>query len=426
MDSNSFKYDETYYKSHCGNDYERNNGWEEIFAVYASHIVKELAPKTSLDVGCASGYMVESLRDRGVDAEGADISDYALSCVREDIKPYCFKHSATEPFEKKYDLVTCIEVLEHLSRNDISLAVENLCNTSDVVLFSSTPFDYDEESHISVHPVEFWAELFAYNGFYHDVQYDCSYLSVQAMLFRKNKKNEIDLIRDYERLLFQKHQENVAVRHKLVLSNENVELYKSAYQKHVDIINNELNPKIIKLSEVESGYRKSYADEVEKRKFFEDRYYINTEEHKELEIYKVENEQLKHTLECMRNDFGKDVRRYVVSTSLKGFLVSKYRWKKENKILLAKDESFWKPVFNAEYYAEHNPDIRDVYGADAYKLLKHFICFGMLEGRVANSSFDINVYMACNPDVVEEWKGDVRAYYLHYITDGRKEGRRAI
>ena len=64
-------------------------------------------------------YLVAALRDRGVEAYGVDISEYAISKVREDIKPYCCVGSLTESLPKQlpetYDLVVTIEVLEHLS-----------------------------------------------------------------------------------------------------------------------------------------------------------------------------------------------------------------------------------------------------------------------------------------------------------------------
>lgn len=44
--------------------------------------------KKVLEIGCAKGYVVEALRDFGVDAYGIDVSEYAISCAREDIKPY--------------------------------------------------------------------------------------------------------------------------------------------------------------------------------------------------------------------------------------------------------------------------------------------------------------------------------------------------
>ncbi len=555
MDMSSQKYNEAYYKTHCGKNYERNNGWEEIFAGYAQHIVRELNPHSVLDVGCACGYMVESLRDRGVDAEGMDISEYALSCVREDIKPYCFCQSAVVPIKKKYDLITCIEVLEHLEAEEIPAAIENLCSAADTVLFSSTPFDYGEESHVSVHDPEFWVEQFSYCGFYHDVQYDCAYLSVQAMLFRRGDKNKVDLIREYEHVLFQKHQANVALRQQLKVDAENVNIYKEAYQKHVDMINEELNPKIAeltqklgsceeeqkvqyekqleeqkaeyekqleeqkaeyekqleeqkaqsekqleeqkaqsekqlegqkaqyekqlegqkeqyekqleeqkaqsekqlkeqkaqsekqlkeqkaqyekqmeeqekeylrKMEEQETRFRESFDNEVEKRKHYEEHYHVNQQVSKELETYKIEKEQSRHALEFLKSSNNEKSGKAIYTMGLKEFLKAKYEWIKENRRLQARDKRFWDPVFNPDYYAMHNPDIQSMYGGDDEKLLKHFICMGMIEGRRANAEFDVNVYMNYNPDVVEKLGFDTRAYYLHYISEGQKAGRRSI
>ncbi len=34
--------------------------------------------RTVLDVGCATGYLVEVLRERGIDAEGCDVSQFAV------------------------------------------------------------------------------------------------------------------------------------------------------------------------------------------------------------------------------------------------------------------------------------------------------------------------------------------------------------
>ena len=265
MSDNKNYYDTDYYKSHCGEAYERGHGWEEIFGNYADRVVKEIRPHKTLDVGCAKGFFVEALRDRGVEAYGIDISDYAISEVREDIKPFCKVQSVLLPIEEKYDLITCIEVLEHLEGKDIPLAIQRMCEATDEIIFSSTPYDYEEESHISIHAPEYWVEQFAYNGFYHDVQYDCSYIAVQTMRFRKMEKRKIDLIREYESELFRKQQEIVVARQRYKQSEENVLIYKEAYQKHVDMINQELNPKITelngKISEIAEDTRKT----VEKR-----------------------------------------------------------------------------------------------------------------------------------------------------------------
>lgn len=427
-------YDADYYRSHCGDEYERGHGWEEIFGNYADRIVKEINPRKTLDVGSAKGFFVEALRDRGVEAYGIDISDYAIAEVREDIKPFCKVQSALLPIEEKYDLITCIEVLEHLDSKDIPLAIQRMCEAADDIIFSSTPFDYEEESHVSIHAPEYWVEQFAYNGFYHDVQYDCSYIAVQTMRFRKADKSKVDLIREYESELFQKQQEIVAARQRYKLSEENVTIYKEAYQKHVDMINQELNPKISELteqvseiakkteSEMKQRCRVQIEEEVKKRKYFEEKYYQNMDALEEVKNINAELQHARATIVRLQQQLGSGNN---PNAKIWKLMKQKYASKYREKKLLRKDISFWKPVFDAKYYAEYNKDIFDVFGTDEKALLKHFIRYGMYEGRIANKFFDINVYMSCNPDVAEERMYDRRLCYLHYITDGMMEGRTA-
>jgi hypothetical protein len=59
---------------------------------------------------------VEALRQRGIDAEGIDLSSYAISHVHESVRPYCRVASITDDLPDRYDLIVSIEVLEHRRR----------------------------------------------------------------------------------------------------------------------------------------------------------------------------------------------------------------------------------------------------------------------------------------------------------------------
>ena len=338
-----------------------------------------------------------------------------------------------------------------LDQKDISSAIEKLCHATDDIIFSSTPFDYEESSHVSVHNPEYWVEQFAYNGFYHDVMYDCSYISVQAMRFRRGEKTKIDLVNDYERVLFQKHQEVTNIRQCWKTSEENVKIYKDSYQKHVDMINDRLNPRIAELEKClqnleeerekeiqdrvnilmekykkelgiqcenrEAQYAVRVREEVQKRKIFEEKYYLGCAQINELQ--KVEENLIK--LRVQYSNLYREMDEMTLWRLIK-------RWRERRSLekkILKKDLQFWSPVFDADYYAEHNEDIAKAIGTDKKKLLKHFIKYGMYEGRIANSTFDVNVYINYNQDVVDYCKTDMRLYYLHYIMNGKEEKRRA-
>lgn len=196
-------YNYEYYHNNCGPiAYEDPKHWVEFFGAIADHIIADLGPKTVLDAGCAMGYLVAALRDRGVEAYGIDISDYAISKVREDVRPYCVVGSLTEPLPEvlpqRYDLVVTIEVLEHLYEEEGKQVIRNLCALSDHVLFSSTPDDFKERTHFNVQQREYWARLFASEGFLDDLNYRPTYLTAYASYFKKSA-NWLRQLEDYER-----------------------------------------------------------------------------------------------------------------------------------------------------------------------------------------------------------------------------------
>lgn len=205
-------FDAHYYKHNCGEPYQRSQVWLDQFNRIADFIVKEIHPATVLDAGCALGLLVETLRDRGVEAYGIDISEYAIANVYPPIKPYCQVGSIVDPLPGHYDLIVTIEVLEHLQGKQYETAIYNLCQASDSVLFSSTPFDYKELTHFNVQMPEFWGEAFARNGFYRDVDFDASFITPWAVLYRKREEPFHRIVRDYERRFWPLNKENLDLR----------------------------------------------------------------------------------------------------------------------------------------------------------------------------------------------------------------------
>ena len=199
-------YDAEYYRSHLSADdvpYARDEPqWVDLFEAFARHIAEDLRPERVLDAGCAIGMLVESLRDRGVDARGFDISSWAIDQVPEPLRPYCWVASITDEIEGHYDLITCIEVTEHLPRGLAEEAIGNLCRHGDAVLFSSSPDDFDEPTHINVQPTEYWAGLFARHGFYRDFDHDAAFVGPHAIIFRRQGIDLDGAIEGYERTVW--------------------------------------------------------------------------------------------------------------------------------------------------------------------------------------------------------------------------------
>lgn len=195
-------YSSTYYDAaHLGgyDDYSWDNPrWRGFFEVVADRVVALAAPRTVLDVGCARGLLVQALAARGVDAVGTDISSHAVETAHPDVRPRLRVASAAEAFEGRYDLVTCIEVLEHLSPLEAQQAIDHIAAGTDRVLFSSSPADHDEATHVNTHPTTQWVAWFAERGFFRRTDVDVSFLSPWAVLLERADLSPQDVARRYE------------------------------------------------------------------------------------------------------------------------------------------------------------------------------------------------------------------------------------
>jgi 2-polyprenyl-3-methyl-5-hydroxy-6-metoxy-1,4-benzoquinol methylase len=81
--------------------------------------------KKALDIGCGKGYGLLALRLLGYEAYGFDINPdnimYAKKLGFKDVLVYNLENGI--PFHKKFDLITCFEVLEHVRVPDKALEV---------------------------------------------------------------------------------------------------------------------------------------------------------------------------------------------------------------------------------------------------------------------------------------------------------------
>ncbi len=83
----------------------------------------------------------------------------------------------------------------------------------------------------------------------------------------------------------------------------------------------------------------------------------------------------------------------------------------------------YSPVYNFEDYIELNKDVRKKYSNNPTGALKHFVEYGMAEGRVANKKFDVKAYKKRYKDLRKAYGDDWVSYYIHYLKWGKKEGR---
>jgi len=78
-------------------------------------LIKKLeGVRSVLDVGCGNGILVHFLNDKGYWAHGIDSSNEAISIAREKDKWHFTTGTIDSTSETKFDLITLMEVLEHI------------------------------------------------------------------------------------------------------------------------------------------------------------------------------------------------------------------------------------------------------------------------------------------------------------------------
>lgn len=129
--------------------------------------------------------------------------------------------------------------------------------------------------------------------------------------------------------------------------------------------------------------------------------------------------------EDLRESFGNDYKKYYLHYINLG--------QKENRVATGSETITdgitvyqgidYSDVYNYSTYIQNNPDIATAFSNDDIAALKHFVTFGMAEGRNAGANFNLAVYKANNPDLVAAYGNDNAKYYEHYMMFGKKEGR---
>jgi glycosyltransferase involved in cell wall biosynthesis/SAM-dependent methyltransferase len=263
-------YDAYYFATGCGLPYtHEEKHWATFFGGIADRLQNDFPGACILDAGCALGFLVHALRNRGIEAYGIDLSEYAIENVSESVRHYCHVRSVTDPLPRPYDLIVCIEVLEHLQSEDAEAAVANFCRHADDVILSSSPYDYREPTHFNVQPPDYWVELFARNGFSRDLDYDASYITKWAVRFRKIRDPLPRLVRTYERKLWQLEKEvqatretNLEQRTNLIRLEEEVTDVRAAHARLVDEHTKAVESVVDEWTEHEKALRHQYEAHI--------------------------------------------------------------------------------------------------------------------------------------------------------------------
>ncbi|WP_138499136.1 glycosyltransferase [Nostoc sp. PA-18-2419] len=288
-------YDENYYLQMVpGIPYDRtahDGHWLRFFNAVADKLINYVSPSSVLDVGCAKGFLVEACYNRGVFVHGFDYSEYAISCVREDLKSCVFVASAADSnafdkFKDSYDLVICIEVVEHMPRDEAFNAIKNMCKYGKVIFFSSTSEDFGEPTHLTVLPRINWLKIFIDHGFIPDYNFDIYDLIPHGILLRKIEDEviEINKLLEFNELYFDNL--NNELKNKNIIQSKIVNLESKVSSTQVELESSQHQLQAIQV-ELESSQHQLQATQVE----------LKSSQH-QLQATQVELESSQHQLQA--------------------------------------------------------------------------------------------------------------------------------
>jgi SAM-dependent methyltransferase len=143
------------------------------FAAHADAIVAMLRERRLdgpvLDVGCAKGFLVYVLRQRGIEAYGVDWSPYAIAAADPDVRPFLSRAAADAlPFPTgRFALTVSFDLLEHMDLGYARRALPELARVSTWQLHQANTgrlpeWRYDsDDSHCTRLPLTDWHRLAA-------------------------------------------------------------------------------------------------------------------------------------------------------------------------------------------------------------------------------------------------------------------------
>jgi len=134
--------------------------------ILVQSILKILAPRSVLDVGCAVGELVKEFTEQGVVARGLEGATTSVPFLLVPEKMVLF-HDLRLPIvlNETFDLVVCFEVAEHIEPEYADQFLSNLRSFSSRILMSAAPPGQGGHHHVNCQPYQYWIDKMSVFGY---------------------------------------------------------------------------------------------------------------------------------------------------------------------------------------------------------------------------------------------------------------------
>lgn len=154
------KYDKKFYDA-------QKNGSIKSAEEMVPYIMGLFQLHSVIDVGCGIGTWLSVFKKNGIDeimgVDGQYVDLDSLAIPKENFSPQNIVDGISA--SRKYDLVLCLEVAEHLPAQCSATLIENLVRLGDIVAFSAAIPGQGGTNHINEQWQEYWADLFIKEGY---------------------------------------------------------------------------------------------------------------------------------------------------------------------------------------------------------------------------------------------------------------------
>ena len=153
-----------------------NPDYRKLHENLATWVANNLKVKSSLEIGCGPGYLMNCLNVLGVDAVGIDGNPYSQRLFQTLHPSLGGKYIKDEDFSGEYsnkDLLIAIEVFEHIDDNGLQSIMKKVNDRIQpkFIVFSSTPYadaipSWDVQwGHINIKQPNEWRAFFESHGY---------------------------------------------------------------------------------------------------------------------------------------------------------------------------------------------------------------------------------------------------------------------
>ncbi len=178
-------YDADYFEHGRKSNWDRGYSWPlfaELFRQTAAYLCESFPEAESfLDAGCAKGFLVRALRERGKDACGFDHSPWAIAHAEPSIAAHLrLVRAESVEYERQFDLIVAFSLCESLTEDQAHEFLKRARGWTRQAIVACIPsFDTDEEerrfrqhdrdySHITMRSRAWWHAEFLRAGWRQD------------------------------------------------------------------------------------------------------------------------------------------------------------------------------------------------------------------------------------------------------------------